>query len=52
MFQQATVCSAVVAAAASSSQLLELQNVQIIPAFSFSDEISLKRKSKNAKMLE
>lgn len=46
MFQQATVCSA----AASSSQLLDLQNAQIIPAFSFSDEISLKRKSKNARM--
>jgi hypothetical protein len=42
MFQQATVCSAA-AAAASRSQLLDLQNAQIIPAFSFSDEISLKR---------
>jgi len=42
MFQQATVCS-VATAAASSSQLLDLQNGQIIPAFSFSDEISLKR---------
>jgi hypothetical protein len=43
MFQQATACSA--AAAASRSQLLDLQNAQIIPAFffSFSDEISFKR---------
>jgi hypothetical protein len=30
-------------AAASRSQLLDLQNAQVIPAFSFSDEISLKR---------
>jgi hypothetical protein len=36
MFQQATVCSAAAAAAASSrSQLLDLQNAQIIPAFFF-----------------
>jgi hypothetical protein len=35
MFQQATVCSAAAAAASSRSQLLDLQNAQIIPAFFF-----------------
>jgi hypothetical protein len=42
-FSKQQSAAAAAAAAASRSQLLDLQNVQVIPAFSFSDEISLKR---------